>query len=78
MGSGVSLHRITSGWIAIWFDPESKSMKKQITKSELWKPSEMVMQNVMKNYKSDHAAAIANQAIDYARFRSRLCDGVKR
>lgn len=78
MGGRFSLHRITSGWIAIWFDPRAESMKKQITKSELWQPSEMVMQNVRKNYKSDHAAAIANQALDYARFRSRLCDGVKR
>lgn len=78
MGSRISLHRITSGWIAVWFNSGAESMKKCSVKVELWRPKEMVMTNVMRNRKAGKAAMAANQAIDYARFRSRLCDGVKK
>lgn len=49
--------------------------KRTRVKHEPWRNGEVAI-NTFRTPKAKRAAKIANEAIDYARFRSRLCDGV--
>lgn len=51
--------------------------KRNRVKHEKWKNGDVAV-NIFRTPKALHAAKIANEAIDYARFRSRLVDGVIR